>query len=82
MTAQGPGGIPQVRAFDGVSLGVLGDFLADDPAFAGGIFEMNTDNLRRWLYNPPGEKPGSRMPNLGLAPQEITQLIAYLQTLK
>lgn len=50
--------------------------------FAGGLFDMNTDNLLRWLHNPPGEKPGARMPNLNLAPQEITQLIAYLQTLE
>jgi cytochrome c oxidase subunit 2 len=50
--------------------------------FAGGMFEMNADNLRRWLHNPPGEKPGARMPNLNLSPQEITQLIAYLQTLE
>lgn len=50
--------------------------------FAGGIFDMNATNLRRWLHNPPGEKPGARMPNLNLTPTEITQLIAYLQTLE
>lgn len=69
----------------GLSRGKVGPNLThvySRETFAGGIFEMNTDSLRRWLRDPPGEKPGSRMPNLNLAPQEITQLIAYLQTLK
>jgi cytochrome c oxidase subunit 2 len=50
--------------------------------FAAGLFEMNTPNLRQWLHDPPGEKPGARMPNLNLTGSEITQLIAYLQTLE
>jgi cytochrome c1 len=35
-----------------------------------------------WLRDPPGVKPGSKMPNLGLSGTEITNLVAYLQTLK
>ena len=69
----------------GLSRGKVGPNLThvySRETFAGGMFEMNADNLRRWLHNPPGEKPGARMPNLNLAPQEITQLIAYLQTLE
>jgi cytochrome c oxidase subunit 2 len=55
--------------------------------FAGAIFELNEKNLRRWLRDPPGMKPmnptnGQGMPNLGLNEDEITQLIAYLETLK
>jgi cytochrome c1 len=50
--------------------------------FAGSIFAMNENNLRAWLRNPPGEKPGSVMPNLHLTDDEITRLIAYLETLK
>ncbi len=55
--------------------------------FAGAIFEMNNRNLRRWLRNPPAMKPmnpenGQGMPNLGLSEDEITQLLAYLETLK
>jgi cytochrome c1 len=34
------------------------------------------------LRNPPGVKPGSKMPNLNLSGDEITKLIAYLETLK
>ena len=50
--------------------------------FAGSMFALNTDNLHAWLANPPGVKPGSKMPNLNLSPNEITKLIAYLETLR
>jgi cytochrome c oxidase subunit 2 len=55
--------------------------------FAGAVFELNDRNLRRWLRNPPAMKPmnpdnNQGMPNLGLSEDEITQLIAYLETLK
>ncbi|HEX2850710.1 MAG TPA: cytochrome c oxidase subunit II [Acidimicrobiales bacterium] len=55
--------------------------------FAGAIFDLNEQNLRRWLKNPPAEKPmmpaqGMGMPNLNLADQDITNIIAYLETLK
>ena len=55
--------------------------------FAGAIFDLNDRNLRRWLRDPTAMKPmnpdnGQGMPNLGLSEDEITQLIAYLETLK
>jgi cytochrome c oxidase subunit 2 len=50
--------------------------------FAGSVFENNTTDLRRWLKDPPREKPGSIMPNLGLNDHEIDMLTAYLQSLK
>lgn len=55
--------------------------------FAGAVFELNNRNMRRWLRDPPAMKPmvpdnGQGMPNLGLSEDEITQLIAYLETLK
>ena len=49
--------------------------------FAGAIFDMSDENLRKWLRDPPAEKPGSLMPNLSLTEDEITKLIAYLNTL-
>jgi cytochrome c oxidase subunit 2 len=42
---------------------------------------QNPDDIKRWLENPPGVKPGSFMPNYHLPPDEIDQLVAYLQTL-
>jgi cytochrome c oxidase subunit 2 len=50
--------------------------------FAGGMFDMSASNLRQWLHDPPGVKPGAQMPNLNLTGQEISQLIAYLETLR
>lgn len=50
--------------------------------FAGASFERTTQNLRDWLANPPAMKSGSFMPNLGLTDDEITALVAYLETLE
>jgi cytochrome c oxidase subunit 2 len=40
------------------------------------------EGLRTWLADPPTEKPGSFMPDLGLTAAEIDALVAYLSTLK
>ncbi len=55
--------------------------------FAGAIFDLNEENLRKWLEDPPAMKPmqpetGIGMPNLGLTPPEIEALVAYLMSLK
>ncbi len=49
---------------------------------AGAILDNDTESLRRWLDDPPALKPGAVMPDLGLTPQEIEALIAYLQSLE
>ena len=76
---------------DGVSVGTFGPNLThlyDRETFAGAIFDLNEENLRRWLRDPPAEKPMVQngknlgMPNLELTEDEITKLIAYLETLK
>lgn len=69
----------------GVAEGVIGPNLnhfASRTTFAGSMFESNSGNLGKWLADPPARKPGSLMPNLGLTPEQITALIAYLQSLK
>jgi cytochrome c oxidase subunit 2 len=74
----------------GYSVGAIGPDLshfATRGTFAGAIFDRNEQNLRRWLLNPPAEKPmkpdnGLGMPNLHLTNDEITKLIAYLDSLK
>jgi cytochrome c oxidase subunit II len=50
--------------------------------FAGAIFRNTDENLANWLRDPPGEKPGALMPDLGLSEDQITALIAYLRTLE
>jgi cytochrome c oxidase subunit 2 len=53
--------------------------------FAGGIFELNEGNLRRWLEDAPRLKPGSKMPSgirdMGLTDEQIEALVAYLMSL-
>lgn len=50
--------------------------------FAGCIFDMTTENLTKWVDNPPARKPGSLMPDYGLTPDQIRAVVAYLETLK
>lgn len=64
----------------------LTNFASRD-TFAGALFENNDANLRRWLRDPPAEKPmmpgaGLGMPNLNLTEDEITDLMAFLNTLE
>jgi cytochrome c oxidase subunit 2 len=80
--AKGCGGCHTVA---GVSTGQVGPNLShvySRQAFAGDTFDMTSENLRKWLLDPPGEKPGSKMPNLGLTGTEAANIVAYLQTLK
>jgi cytochrome c oxidase subunit 2 len=39
-------------------------------------------NLARWIDDPQGIKPGAHMPAVPLPPQEIADLVAYLEELK
>lgn len=50
--------------------------------FAGSILDLNEENLRKWLRDPQEQKPGNKMQIRKLTEDEITQLIAYLETLK
>jgi cytochrome c oxidase subunit 2 len=54
---------------------------ASRACFAGCMLETNDENLRRWLADPPTVKAGSWMPNYNLTPEQIDQLVAYLNTL-
>ncbi len=56
--------------------------LASRDRFAGEMFELNDENLRRWLADPPARKPGSKMPDLNLTDQQINDLTAYLLSLE
>jgi len=44
--------------------------------------DMNGDNLRAWLLDPPSIKSGTLMPNLGLSEDEADVLSNWLLTLK
>ncbi len=78
-------GCASCHTVNGYSAGQLGPdltHLQQRKVFAGATFDLSPQNLRLWLRDPPGEKPGSLMPNLQLSEEEITQLIAYLETLR
>lgn len=78
-------GCSSCHSISGISTGQVGPnltHLQQRHVFAGSIFDMNDLNLRKWLRDPPSEKPGSIMPNLQLSEDDITNLIAYLDTLK
>ena len=56
--------------------------LQERSVFAGAIFALNDNNLRTWLRDPQAAKPGANMRIRTLTEDEITKLIAYLDTLK
>lgn len=55
---------------------------ADRTQMAGGIIDVNEENIKRWLDNPQAVKAGAQMPRLGLDPDQINALTAYLQSLE
>lgn len=70
---------------EGLSAGQVGPNLThvgSRTTIAGATLPNTPDGLRTWLSDPPAAKPGSIMPNIGLTPDEITALIAFLQSRK
>jgi cytochrome c oxidase subunit II len=56
--------------------------LASRRMLAAGIVENTPDNLHRWLANPQQVKLGAKMPNFNFTSEQLTNLLAYLETLK
>ncbi len=56
--------------------------VASRGTIASGLLINNSADMTRWLQDPPGVKPGSKMPNLQLSEVDITRLVAYLQSLE
>ena len=79
---KGCGSCHSVKGFAAGEVGPDLTHLHQRKVFAGAIFDLNRQNLRTWLRDPPAEKPGALMPNLNLSEDEITKLIAYLETLR
>ncbi len=72
-------GIPNANGTVGPNLGGV----ASRPTIAGGAVPNNgPDDLKRWIMDPPGLKPGTIMPNLHLTDEQATNIVAYLETLK
>ena len=81
--SRGCGGCHTVGGYTEGEIGPNLTHLFDRETFAGSIFELDSRNLQRWLRDPQGEKPGNKMVlPVPLTEEEITRLIAYLETLK
>jgi cytochrome c oxidase subunit 2 len=55
---------------------------ASRTTFAGGTVANTPENLAAWLRHPAALKPGAQMPDLGLPPEQVGQLVAYLESLE
>ena len=56
--------------------------LASRRSIAAGTLPMSTGNLYGWVADPQSQKPGNQMPTIGLAPDDLHAVIAYLERLK
>lgn len=74
--------IPGIQGANGTIGPNLGG-VASRTTIAGGAVPNNGPaDLKAWIMNPPGLKPGTIMPNLGLTDDQATNIVAYLETLK
>ncbi len=75
-------GEPVAGAIQGPNL----THLMSRDCFAGCIFDINTENLTKWVSDAPSMKSGSFMPSglktLGLTPEQVDAVVAYLETLE
>ena len=73
------------HTIDGLGGGDVGPNLThfgSRSVLAGGTLENTPENLARWLADPPGVKPGSKMPDYNLTDDQIEDLVAFLETLE
>ena len=56
--------------------------LASRRTIAAGAMPMSEGNLSAWIADPQSKKPGTKMPTIGLKPDELQAVVAYLEGLK
>jgi cytochrome c oxidase subunit 2 len=56
--------------------------LASRSSLAAGTLDYNRGNLAAWIADPQGIKPGNHMPTVGLDPEDLQSIAAYLDGLK
>jgi cytochrome c1 len=72
-------GVPGATGMVGPSLAGV----ASRTKIAGGAVPNNgPDDLMKWIANPAGVKPGTPMPKVPLTDDELTKIVAFLETLK
>jgi cytochrome c oxidase subunit 2 len=55
--------------------------VASRTTLGAGVLDNTPVNLSAWLRNPQSIKPGARMPDLHLSPDDVQALTAYLESL-
>lgn len=72
-------GVPGATGVVGPNLGGL----ASRPKIAGGaVANSGPDDLTKWISDPAAAKPGTPMPKVPLTEDELTKIVAFLETLK
>jgi cytochrome c oxidase subunit II len=56
--------------------------IASRRSIGAGTFPMSRGHLYAWIADPQSAKPGNNMPYVGLEPEELHALVAYLETLR
>lgn len=56
--------------------------LAGRRSIAAGTLALNRGNLAGWIADPQSQKPGTNMPSIELAPDELNALVDYLMSLQ
>ena len=56
--------------------------IASRGIIAGGVLKRSRADLVRFVGDPQGVKPGCNMPDLDLSPEQVRQIVAYLESLK
>ena len=57
--------------------------VASRPKIAGGAVTNNGPaDLQKWISDPSALKPGTAMPKVPLTEDELTKIVAFLETLK
>ena len=72
--------IPGARGAGGQAGPPLGHF--GKRSYIAGQFPNVANSLVAWLVDPPGMKPGTMMPALGMSQAEARHMAAYLYTLQ
>ena len=73
-------GVAEAQGTVGPNLAGVGNPAAHPKIAA--VIDNNSENLKLWLQDPQKVKPGSAMPSLGMSETELTNLTAFLETLK
>lgn len=56
--------------------------LASRMSLGAGTYPMDPGHLTAWVADPQSAKPGNKMPVIGLEPDQLNAIVAYLESLK